>query len=100
MKIRGVAQSGSAPGLGPGGREFESRRPDQISARSSIGWSIGLLSRGLQVRFLPGAPALFFNFPLRRRMKFFMVVVAQLVEPRIVVPVVVGSSPISHPMPI
>ncbi len=25
---RGVAQSGSAPGLGPGGRRFESCRPD------------------------------------------------------------------------
>lgn len=25
---RGVAQPGSAPGLGPGGREFESHRPD------------------------------------------------------------------------
>ena len=29
---RGVAQSGSAPALGAGGREFESRRPDQPSA--------------------------------------------------------------------
>jgi hypothetical protein len=28
-----------------------------------------------------------------------MVSVAQLVEPRIVVPVVVGSSPIAHPIP-
>ena len=28
---------------------------------------------------------------------FSMVTVAQLVEPRIVIPVVVGSSPISHP---
>ena len=55
IKNRGVAQLGSAPGLGPGGREFESRRPDH-RARSSIGWSTGLLSRGLQVRFLPGAP--------------------------------------------
>ena len=27
----------------------------------------------------------------------YMVIVAQLVEPRIVIPVVVGSSPISHP---
>lgn len=26
--LRGVAQSGSAPGLGPGGRRFESCRPD------------------------------------------------------------------------
>ena len=26
--MRGVAQSGSVPGLGPGGRRFESSRPD------------------------------------------------------------------------
>ena len=26
---RGVAQFGSAPGLGPGGRKFESCRPDR-----------------------------------------------------------------------
>ena len=29
--IRGVAQSGSAPGSGPGGRRFESSRPDHSS---------------------------------------------------------------------
>ena len=28
-KYRGVAQAGSAPGLGPGGRRFESCLPDQ-----------------------------------------------------------------------
>ena len=28
--VRGVAQSGSAPGLGPGCREFESLHPDQL----------------------------------------------------------------------
>ena len=28
--VRGVAQSGSAPVLGTGGREFESRRPDHF----------------------------------------------------------------------
>ena len=27
--MRGVAQPGSAPGLGPGGRRFESCRPDR-----------------------------------------------------------------------
>ena len=27
---RGVAQSGSAPGLGPGGRRFESSLPDHL----------------------------------------------------------------------
>ena len=37
--LRGVAQPGSAPALGAGCREFESRRPDQkkVSARSSVG---------------------------------------------------------------
>ena len=29
MRERGVAQPGSAPGLGPGGRRFESCRPDE-----------------------------------------------------------------------
>ena len=29
-QCRGVAQSGSAPALGAGGREFESRRPDHF----------------------------------------------------------------------
>ena len=28
--IRGVAQFGSAPGLGPGGRRFKSSRPDVL----------------------------------------------------------------------
>lgn len=32
LKKRGVAQSGSAPGLGPGGRRFESCRPDKDEA--------------------------------------------------------------------
>ncbi len=31
MLQRGVAQSGSAPGLGPGGRRFESCRPDKYA---------------------------------------------------------------------
>jgi hypothetical protein len=36
-KVRGVAQSGSAPGSGPGGRRFESSRPDQsINMRSPL----------------------------------------------------------------
>ena len=30
--FRGVAQPGSAPGLGPGGREFESLRPDHFNS--------------------------------------------------------------------
>ena len=28
--VRGVAQAGSAPGLGPGGRRFESCLPDHF----------------------------------------------------------------------
>jgi hypothetical protein len=30
--VRGVAQSGSAPGSGPGGRRFESSRPDHLKS--------------------------------------------------------------------
>ena len=61
------------------------------SARSSTGQSTGLLSRGLWVRVPPGAPV------ATRPKCYPMVAVAQLVESRIVIPVVVGSSPISHP---
>jgi hypothetical protein len=32
--VRGVAQSGSAPGSGPGGRRFESSRPDHLTQKS------------------------------------------------------------------
>ena len=63
-----------------------------ICARSSTGQSIGLLSRGLQVRVLPGAPDTQTDGFL-----VLLVVVAQLVEQRIVIPPVVGSSPIDHP---
>ena len=49
----------------------------------------------LQVRVLPGAP-------LREYKKYnqFDIVegVAQLVEPRVVIPVVAGSSPVIHPI--
>ena len=34
IEKRGVAQSGSAPGLGPGGRRFESCRPDLFRCKS------------------------------------------------------------------
>ena len=34
---RGVAQSGSAPGLGPGGRRFESSRPDHLFFKPVVG---------------------------------------------------------------
>ena len=54
-----MAQPGSAPALGAGGRRFESCCPDQ---------------------------------------NLIVVSVAQLVERRIVIPVVVGSSPIVHPI--
>ena len=36
ITIRGVAQSGSAPGSGPGGRRFESSRPDHSSKRALL----------------------------------------------------------------
>ena len=35
--FRGVAQPGSAPGLGPGGREFESLRPDHLFEQKKLG---------------------------------------------------------------
>jgi hypothetical protein len=47
----------------------------------------------LQVRVLPGAP-IRHNYCA----ECTLVGVAQLVEPRIVIPVVVGSSPIIHPI--
>jgi hypothetical protein len=63
---RGVAQSGSAPVLGTGGRRFESSRPDLLSLTFEslradhyalvAQWkSSGLLSHWSQVRILPGA---------------------------------------------
>ena len=55
---------------------------------------VGKLSRGLQVRVLPGAPILAHN--IGRNMKS-MVGVAQLVEPQIVILAVAGSSPVAHP---
>ena len=36
IEKRGVAQSGSAPGLGPGGRRFESCRPDVFRCKVSL----------------------------------------------------------------
>ncbi len=64
---RGIAQSGSAPALGAGCREFESLYPDQIYKGNVL------------------------------KDNGSMVIVAQLVEPRTVIPVVVGSIPIGHP---
>ena len=48
----------------------------------------------LQVQVLPGAPICKVQSKIDRTS---MVGVAQLVEPRVVIPVVVGSSPIVHP---
>jgi hypothetical protein len=36
MKSRGVAQSGSVSGLGPGGRWFESNHPDHFSNKNNL----------------------------------------------------------------
>ena len=72
---------------------------------------VGKLSRGLQVRVLPGVPIVVMAIVdkvqgivqvvvetgVEVSVKF-MVGVAQLVEPRIVIPVVVGSIPIVHPI--
>ncbi len=65
---RGIAQSGSALALGARCREFKSLYPDQ------------------------------FHFPLLLKAGWFMVTVAQLVEPWTVTPVVAGSNPVSHPI--
>ncbi len=40
---RGVAQSGSAPAWGAGGRGFESRQPDHFKTREKP-WFLGLFS--------------------------------------------------------
>ena len=108
-QFRSIAQPGSAPGLGPGGRRFESYCSDhlkeyfkigevshdkhhRLSACSSVGQSIRLLSGWSQVRILSGAP---FGSLVHRT--YLMVDVAQLVEPWIVIPVVAGSNPVIHP---
>ena len=53
-----VAQSGSAPGLGPGGREFEPLHGDQFEAEYGSGHPLGLISQEPQVRILPLQPVL------------------------------------------
>ena len=54
---RGVAQFGSARGLGPWGREFESLHPDQIiGAFSSVGQSGRLITDWSAVRVREGPP--------------------------------------------
>ena len=52
---RGVAQHGSAPALGAGGRPFKSARPD-FAPVAQVDKSSGLLSRGSGVRVPSGAP--------------------------------------------
>ena len=57
---RGVAQSGSAPALGAGGREFESRRPDQPNYRCDL-FACALLAAAISfhqqhsLEFLPNS---------------------------------------------
>ena len=51
-----LAQSGSASGLGPEGREFESLITDQSIAEYGSGHPSGLISRESQVRILPLQP--------------------------------------------
>ena len=48
--LRGVAQSGSAPGLGPGGRRFESCRPD--NPRNASGFSTTCVLSFLKFRYI------------------------------------------------
>jgi transposase-like protein len=50
--FRGVAQSGSAPGLGPGGHRFESGRPDRTPSPPAARQSVQARIRALK----PGAP--------------------------------------------
>src|SRR5690606_5970175 len=45
--VRGVAQAGSAPGLGPGGRRFESCHPDHTAA--------GIIPRPVRAAIRPRA---------------------------------------------
>lgn len=45
--IRGVAQPGSAPPWGGGGRRFKSSRPDQYSSRSKTDFRFGVHSTRL-----------------------------------------------------
>ena len=80
LRLRGVAQSGSAPALGAGCRGFESLHPDHLLPvmPQRRGVAFGLVRQALCLRFL-------------------MVAVAHQVEHRIVAPEVAGSRPVSHP---
>lgn len=75
---------GSAPGLGPGGREFESHLSYKIITKSGVTGStydFGSYSQG--------------STPCSSTIKY--VAVVQLVERQVVVLDVVGSSPTGHP---
>ena len=61
---RSVAQSGSAPGLGPGGRWFESIRSDQFECREA-GHPGSTLHRPVWRRLMGTTPQR--DFPLRRQ---------------------------------
>ena len=56
LKHRGVAQFGSARGLGPWGREFESLHPDHLRAFSSVGQSGRLITDWSGVQVPEGPP--------------------------------------------
>ena len=49
-QVRGVAQSGSAPVLGTGGRKFESCRPDHFIKRINQHWHGDPVRFGLILR--------------------------------------------------
>ena len=85
--LRGVAQLGSAAGLGPVGRRFESYHPE-ICACSSAG--LECIATNDEV----GG-----SNPSRRviMLIFYCGGRSSAVEPWFVVPVVVGSNPIVHP---
>ena len=78
QEYRGIAQSGSAPALGAGCREFESLYPDQFSIQPEV---LG-----------PG------NIGCPCFSALSVVAVAHLVEHRIVTPEVAGSRPVGHPI--
>ena len=54
--IRSVAQSGSAPGLGPGGPKFESLYSDQVLPLKPLMDEVLFCKQEKSVRFRTGAP--------------------------------------------
>ena len=84
---RGVAQLGSAAGLGPVGRRFESYHPE-ICACSSVG--LEYIATNDRVGGSSPSRRVWYNV--------FNGGCSSVVEPWFVVPVVVGSNPIIHPV--